>query len=456
MITHLAQRTQQLSHIARLKRFLETGRANPSFKQQVQENLAQTIADYQLNIAPEELTLLSAQGINYLQSEEVIASETLNDYREFFQEQLRWCYELINLAHASSNPKFKAWRLRQIARANSELGASDPPVLHAPVSFELSKGCSVGCWFCGVSAPKLSDIFFYTEENASLWRDVLVLLKDLIGPSVGAGFCYCASDPLDNPDYEKLCRDFHDILGVFPQTTTAQPLKNPDRTRTLLQLSQELGCLVNRFSIISLKTLEQLYAEFTPEELAGVQLVLQNPETGKTKSFSGRARRKAPKQAELEDDFAGSTACVTGFLFNMVDRSVKLISPCNADNRWANGYRIYQEGTFTNVQDLKTLLESMIESQMSLELKESEIIRFRRDLEYQPLDDGFQISSRFTAHKLRNKPHLKQLGELINQGSYTTEDIIKVFVNQGLEAHKIKQSLSLLFNHGIIDDEPQL
>ena len=274
---------------------------------------------------------------------------------------------------------------------------------------------------------------------------------------MGAGFCYCASDPLDNPDYEKLCSDFYEILGVFPQTTTAQPLKNPDRTRELLKLSLESGCLVNRFSVLSLKVLEQLYQEFTPEELAFVQLVLQNPETGKSKSFSGRSRQyNKQKSQPSEDDFAGSTACVTGFLFNMVERSVQLISPCNADDRWPNGYRVYRSGTFTNVDDLKTLLLDMIEDQMSLEVQEKDVIKFRRDLQYETLKDGFQISSRFVSHKIRHKPHLKLLGELIDQGNQTTKEIINFLVTQGVEESQIKRSLNLMFNHGILDDEPQV
>ena len=44
----------------------------------------------------------------------------------------------------------------------------------------------------------------------------------------------------------------------------------------------------------------------------------------------------------------GTIACVSGFLFNMVERNVRLISPCNASERWPLGYRIYDEGTFTD------------------------------------------------------------------------------------------------------------
>jgi hypothetical protein len=218
--------------------------------------------------------------------------------------------------------------------------------------------------------------------------------------------------------------------------------------------------MVNRFSILSLKILDQLYKEFSPEELTFVRLVLQNLESGLFKSNSGRAReynkRKAEKNQEAFDDtFAGSTACVSGFLFNMVERSVKLISPCNADNRWPNGYRIYEEGTFTNVDDLKILLKGIIDRHMPLTVRPNDRLSFRRDLKYESLPDGFQVSTRFVAHKLRNKPYLKQLGEVINKGDKTAETIAGLFNICGIPMINIYQSLNLMFKQGILDDEPK-
>src|SRR6266516_439208 len=43
-------------------------------------------------------------------------------------------------------------------------------IVHAPVAFELSKGCTVGCWFCGVAATKFEHTWRYTDENGRLWR----------------------------------------------------------------------------------------------------------------------------------------------------------------------------------------------------------------------------------------------------------------------------------------------
>jgi radical SAM family RiPP maturation amino acid epimerase len=366
------------------------------------------------------------------------------------------------IAASSREPRFKAWRERQIARASSQMPKSvHDEIPHMTGAFELSKGCSVGCWFCSVSAPRLGDIFSYSQENAKLWREVLELLKDIHGAAAKAGFCYWATDPLDNPDYEKFCSDFHEILGIFPQTTTALALKDPARTRSLLKLSQESGCLTNRFSILSLKRLNQLHKEFSPEELAFVRLALQNPEAEGIKANAGRAReynkRKASKNQETVDDsLPGTNTCVSGFLFNMVEGRVKLISPFNADDRWPLGYRVYDEGIFAGIDDLKSLLEEMIDRYMPLTVMPNDRISFRRDLKYESLPDGFQVSTRFKTYKFRNAPYVKQLGEVINKEDKTAEEIASLFNIFGVPSVHIFQSLNLMFKNGILDDEPKL
>src|SRR5205814_8046857 len=107
--------------------------------------------------------------------------------------------------------------------------------------------------FCGVSAGRKGADFLYTPDNARLWRDVLAVLRRVVGPAAATGFCYWATDPLDNPDYERFALDVAEICGRFPQTTTAQPLKDPERTRALLALSVAHGCTINRFSILTLR-----------------------------------------------------------------------------------------------------------------------------------------------------------------------------------------------------------
>jgi len=453
---------QELAQISQLQRFIQWWQADPEFKQQVLIDPHQAAARYNLNINPDTIRLLRNKVSTTGQQASSIPS-FLENYRKLINDELRQAHEIQRIANSSTEPRYKAWRKRQMARTASELNQlpQAAPEIHFPVCFELSKGCSVGCWFCGVSAPRLSDIFIYNQENARLWCEVLELIKEILGPAAGAGFCYCASDPFDNPDYEKFCCDFHEVLGIFPATTTAQPLKNPARTRALLKLSLEKGCILNRFSILSLKMLHQVCDEFSSEELAFVDFALQNKEADTLKSNSGRAREykqiKADKSQEIrEDAFAGSTACVSGFLFNMIDRSVKLTSPCNADERWPLGYRVYDEGNFTNADDLKILLERMIDNHMPLTLRSHERVSFRRDLKYESLPDGFQLSTRFHRHKFRNASYMRHLGELIHKGDKTVAEIALLFNVFDIGLDTAHQALNLMFQHGVLDDEPKL
>ncbi|WP_414581507.1 radical SAM family RiPP maturation amino acid epimerase [Scytonema sp. PCC 10023] len=443
--------------VSHIKRFMERWTADPEFQNQVAVEPYKTIARYGLKVDPEEIRPL--WDLKFLKEvgERVPISASLRQWHEFFDES-RVCELMQSIASSSSEPRFKAWRERQIARTRSQFKKwLQDTLVHAPVCFELSKGCSVGCWFCGVSAPRLGDIFIYNQENAKLWYEVLELMKEILGPAAGAGFCYWASDPLDNPDYERFCSDFHEVLGIFPQTTTAQPLKDPARIRALLKLSRKKGCLLNRFSILSLKMLNQVHEEFSAEELTLVSLALQNKEANKIKANAGRARERNLNKGEEDNEFPeqGTIACVSGFLFNMVDRSVKLISPCNASDRWPLGYIVYDEGTFSDAHDLKILLERMITDNMPLTVRPNDLINFRRDLKYESLTDGFQLSTKFKTFKFRHEPYLKELGEVIHKGGKTAEDIASIFEKHGVSPAYTFHNLNLMFERGVLDDEPK-
>lgn len=440
------QLEQEFIKFSQIKRLIEKGQADLSFREQVLNNFTETVTAAKLDIRADEVEFLWQPGAQPPQS-----------YQAFMDIQSKWVEFIVNLAGSSSNLCYQRWRERQIDRCQSQVFQGDR-TQHFPVAFELSKGCSVGCWFCGVAAPSLGDIFDYNTDNAQLWQEILVSLKQTLGAAAGAGFCYCATDPLDNPDYERFLSDFHAILGVFPQTTTAQPLKNPERTRYLLKLSLEKGCLIDRFSIISLKLFNQLHAEFTAEELAFVGLVLQNPEAGSSKSMSGKARDRAQRQAQkqhedFDDTYAGTTACVTGFLINLIDRTVKLISPYNATDQWPLGYRIFAEGSFNNAVDLQLFIEQAIDRYMPLTVQHHDRLRFRPDLEYTTLPDGFQLSTRFFKHKFRHAAHLQQLGDMLCQGDKTVAEILHLFSAWGTPAEQILKSLNLMFDRGVFDDE---
>lgn len=443
--------------VSHIKRFIERWTADPNFREQVSVDPYNTIIRYHLKIDPEEIKPLWELNSAEALGEGLLNSAHLKYWQEFVNENQ--IGELLRSISAfPSNPYFKAWRERQIARTTSQFKQwLQDALVHAPVCFELSKGCSIGCSFCGVSAPRLSDIFFYSPENTKLWREVLQLMKEILGPAAGTGFCYWATDPLDNPDYEKFCSNFHEVLGMFPQTTTAQSMKDPARTRALLKLSMEKGCLLNRFSILSLNTLNQVHQEFSAEELTFVKLVLQNKESGQIKANAGRARERNLNKGEEDSDFPeqGTIACVTGFLFNMVARSVKLISPCNANDRWPLGYIVYDEGNFSDANDLKILLERMISNNMPLAVRPDDLMNFRRDMKYESLNDGFQLSTKFKTFKFCHEPYLRELGEVIHKGDKTAKEIAEMFDNHGVSPAYTFHNFNLLLEKGVLDNQPK-
>lgn len=443
--------------VSHIKRFMERWTADPGFREQVSVEPYKAIVRYGLEVDPEEIRPLWDTQFAKKTNEEVPVPASLKRWQEFTDGNPASGF-IRSIAASSSELRFKVWRERQIVRTTSQFKKWLQDVLvHAPICFELSKGCSVGCYFCGVSAPRLSDIFVYKQENTKLWREILELMKEILGPAAGAGFCYWATDPLDNPDYEKFCSDFHEVLGIFPQTTTAQPMKDPVRTRKLLKLSREKGCPLNRFSILSLKMLNQVHEEFSAEELAFVELVIQNKEANKIKASAGRLRERNLKKGKEDSEFPeqGTIACVTGFLFNMVDRSVKLISPCNANDRWPLGYIVYDEGTFSDTSELKTLLERMITDNMYLTVRSNDLMSFRDDLEYKGLPDGFQLTNKIKTFKFRHDPYLRKLGDVIHQGGKTAEEIASMLDTMGVSPAHTFHYFNLMFEKGILDEEPK-
>lgn len=201
-------------------------------------------------------------------------SVVMDDYERHIVQKLAW-RDVIRRESASSNLALREWRERQIKRCLLELGENqNAAITHIPAAFELADGCSVACWFCALSAPPLSAVYRYTPENAELWRDMQVEMRDTVGPAARWSSAYWATEPFDNPNQEAFCDDFYRIHGMYPQTTTAVPLRDVKRTHALLADSSAKGCLVNRFSVHSGKQLLKIHENFSSKELLNTELLL--------------------------------------------------------------------------------------------------------------------------------------------------------------------------------------
>ena len=467
LLYKLNPNTKLSSRISHVKRFLELWTADSKFRAAAHIDPQQAADDAGLLVNAAELRFLYDTEYNLRMSKIAGWKAPL-----IVQQYRAWCVEKIlhlekvRVQYAvPSHPQQAAWRQRQINRLQGELGQnSAKSIVHAPFALELSDGCSVNCWFCGVSAEKRKTDFAYTKENAALWQGILKTLSDITGTAADCGFCYWATDPLDNPDYEKFCLDFAEICGSFPQTTTAQSQKHFDRVRRLLLLSREHGTAINRFSVLNLRMFHKVLNEFTPEELLHTELVTQNIEATTMQSNSGKARNskslenKASKVQDLGEDWRevpGTIACVSGFLVNMVTRTVKLITPVPSSDRWPDGYCVYEQGTFNSTEEFETLARGMLQRHMPAMPQMDKALGFRPDLKLSWDDQSFSLKSWGLVSTYELRRGLSRITKSLQIGKLTALEIITQAEElDGLLPQEAYLFLCELFDSGLLNEEP--
>ena len=456
---------EYLRELGNTKRFAEILQLYPRFGEALRENPRSAVAEFGLEADPEELRLLwDTDAVRTLRNDHASGRPLpdiplpLRRFSAFLKEKIAFSREWMSTSHPV-DPSMAAWRKRQIARTNSELGpAKGQSLVHVPVAIELCVGCSVGCWFCSVSAERLSQKADYAEIK-HLWQEALLAIHDVIGDAARWGFCYWATDPLDNPDYEAFCCDFADVFGRFPQTTTAIAWKDMERTKALLKLSREKRCELNRFSILTIGILRTIYGEFSPEELLHVELLPLNKEAGIPKAFSGRARQRQPPNGHSthDADIASTTSCVSGFLLNMVDRTIRLITPCNASDRWPLGHWVIDQRVFADADDLRCQMNRMIAEHMPTHVKLEREVRFRSDLTWGVDSDGRtpQIQSRFINHDITSMPDLNQVAWEVSQRPGSAEDVaLRLELEKNVPLENTLYLLNYLFQRGLLEEEP--
>ena len=408
------------AELAEVKRFLELYIADPKVREQARHS-------------PSPL----AERVRTLWDSEATGPDGALElaYRELLQARQQRRVQAREKS-APGPAAFRAWRERQILRANSELGRTVAQALvHHPVAFELSLGCSVGCSFCAVSAGRLTGVYDY-HQNQQAWDECVKGVIETLGSAAGQSVCYWATDPFDNPGYEDFLLDFHRLTGHAPPTTTALADRDLDRTRSFLELSQQRGGTV-RFSVLSLAQLRRLHQAFSPEELFGVELVLQNRGALTPRASAGRAFKEGEE---------GSTiACVSGFLVNLVEGSVELISPCAAQARWPQGYRVHGRASFGSASQLPSALEQLMRPEtMPLRLPLERPVQLRQDLRW----DGRALQSRHATHQVDSPELIEALG---------SEPVTPVALAQRfLSESTLEQTLyrlNRLYQQGVLDDD---
>ncbi|MDG2305261.1 MAG: radical SAM family RiPP maturation amino acid epimerase [Candidatus Binatia bacterium] len=471
--------------VGEIKRFLEIWSASEEWRARLTEDHEGLVALYgRLPHLDEVQAILSGAG------DGVAIRDDIQAYTDFVGEKIAY-RERVKVQCEPDHPGFRAWRRRQIARNVAENGQNaDNFIIHTPVAIEYSQGCSVGCWYCGVDADKLRKVFEYSPENAQLHRDIVQICLEKIGPAVQWACSYWATDPLDNPEYENFMVDFHEVTGMFPQTTTAQPDKHLERVRELLKLSRSKGQFVDRFSIQSLKQFDEVLRFFPADELKNVELVMQQPQAlNSFKANAGRFYRLAEKNEKLIDrekakfkgfmldhangqalgdselesaakefELPGTNSCMSGFWINLAERFIRLASPTHGSEIWPGGWILFEEVNFEDAADFEQKLEGLMQRNMPECLPAGTPTAFGRGYDFEPIERGFALSTTHQRADVRPTEEDRSfalIGKLLHRGKNTPEEIAVLSGYQDGEPEaRTMAVLRHFFDRGFLKEEP--
>lgn len=380
---------EYLHEVAWMKRAAEMFTLDKDFNAAFKENPAKTLADYglaEVDLDSAKLLLLKEVAEQFKDTPFDKMPRSYRRYKYFMKEKLDNREKLRKEDCKPLNKNWVQWRSRQVNRCWFEMGGRNESSVHTPVMFELANGCSVGCPFCGLMAPPLTKIFRYTEENAALWKEILCVVYEFTGNAGGCGTLYYASEPLDNPDYIKFVDDYFKVFHKVPQVTTAASTRNVERTRSILRHGYNLEPHIDRFSVLNAKMRDTIFKNFTPEELIAVELLPQFPEAPNN-NFSkvGRSRKS-------EDDGGETIACLSGVVVNMAERTLTLVTPCNADKNHPTGQNIYATEKFETAEDFREVLNGLIEKYMPLNPDNGADMEILPFVHLSVEEDSFKIS----------------------------------------------------------------
>jgi radical SAM family RiPP maturation amino acid epimerase len=457
----LAARTpDEVRVIARAKRAIELCDINPALRQAIIDapdsagtRLARAGAPRDIDL--DGLRPLFERAALPLYGEDGPAD--LADWPDPARLYRSWLNDLFGLratyrrrAMAGGETRFHAWQARQVARCDSALpAATAQAITHPVVALELARGCSVGCWFCGIDAARFQGTLHYSPHEAARWRDLLAVLAQWFGPALQTGVCYWATDPADTPDYDRFIADVHDACGALPQTTTAAPLRDVALTRRVLELARDRDCpTANRFSILTPRQLAGVHEAFTADELLTVSLIIQTRDSRVVKAPVGRMRR----HAAIPEDAADETiACVTGLLINVPEGRLRLISPTPPSQRWPLGYRIHAEGTFQDAAGLNACLEQAMTKATPVPTWPDAPLSWREDLSWSlDTDSRPRLTNRHRVHTLSGPPALAGLGGLLAQGA-PRGALMNHLMGQGVDVLVATQLLEDLIAAGLVE-----
>ncbi len=312
----------------------------------------------------------------------------------------------------------------------------------------------MGCPFCCLAAEKLKSVFPYTEENGILWRKLLCITKELIGDITDVSVCYFATEPFDNPDYEDFVQDFYQLMGRYPQTTTAAGVRDIRRTKAFLGLlgGEPLRQAALRLSVVSLEQMEQIHREFSPKELEFVELLLNNPESSYAYSWSGRAVALSGRFQEKAFLDSASCICTCGFVVNLARQSIRLVSPHRPDERHPLGMKVYEERAFRGTEGYGYVMQEMINKLMPIAMPQDQPLYPAAYITWER--NGYQLKAKGDGIKriisLSEKEH--KCFNLVLEQNLSLNEIFEREELTEFERRKLRRKLEIFYGAGCLEE----
>ena len=446
------------THFAHVKRFRERWLGDEKFRLAVDEDPQAAVDAIGLKLDPKPLGFL--WNTDQMVETESPEGQAFANIEAVGRKYLDFCDNDDDAPEA-----YIKWRARHRARSAFSQGYVTGPLgLHLPYTIELTKGCSLGCWFCGLSAAPLQGVM---PSNMEYWEEMLHGLRDAFGKSAVRGFLYWASDPLDHPDYEELGKIFGRVLGRFPVTTTAAALVDLDRTKRMIEIAKAGDCPSIRFSVVTLRDLNTIHELFSPEELSDIDLVLVNRESALALAEAGgvrsrrdrwpeRIKRERQKLSKFGDDDAythQTIACVSGFLIETVDRRVRLISAEPSSDEWPDGYAVFDDARYETAEEFSKLISDMIKRNMVDDLPEWLSVMDGLETSM-PNGKSFVAKRRGNTVSLSNQrrdlTYLMAAVKAFRGGAQTEKVVHDIAESFPIEKRLLREDLKTMWNRGIL------
>lgn len=438
-----------------VKRFRERWLADDRFRAAVAADPAAATAAAGLALDPEPLRFL-------WQPDVPVDTGTPEGRAYRSLEGVDYAYFDFCAADGGACEPYRAWRARQRARCAFAQGPQMTLFeLHLPFAVELTRGCSLGCWFCGLSAASLEAVL---PTDLDSWEDMLRALRGVFGDSAVRGFLYWATDPLDHPRYEAYGEVFRRVLGRFPATTTAAPHVDLDRTRRLMEQARAGNCPAMRFSVVTLRRLDEIHAAFSAAELADVTLVPVNRESVLGLANAGGVRSKSERWSERVDlerhklDAIGigerdTIACVSGFLIEPLVGRVRLISPEPSSDRRPDGYAVIDEAHYTDGSGFAAALDRMVAANMGeepparLALQRGVRVAARSRTAVEATGRGHVVT--FQSQR-RDLAALPALADAFRGGADVEQVVGRISHQFGAAPGRVRGDIATLWRHGVL------